>query len=223
MGQPHSPRPGTPCLSPPSSARCGPAVPPAPPRPFGRAPGGHTGPPARQAAGRRAVTAVPHSGPAPPPGPHLQLGGLPLQPLGGQVGGLLAAPQEEVPAGQRDGERERRGGGWWTDGQPRTHWQMALGEKSTAPLSSCRAGAHGGHSGDGGGSAGRCARQGRGTAEAERPGEGLAPPPPTAPGKASPPGSAQQSCTGAPAQCAAATTFSAAGLPAATRSRMAPR
>lgn len=153
----------------------------------------------------------------------LQLGGLPLQPLGGQVGGLLAAPQEEVPAGQRDGERERRGGGWWTDGQPRTHWQMALGEKSTAPLSSCRAGAHGGHSGDGGGSAGRCARQGRGTAEAERPGEGLAPPPPTAPGKASPPGSAQQSCTGAPAQCAAATTFSAAGLPAATRSRMAPR
>lgn len=60
--------------------------------------------------------------PRPPPGPHLQLGGLPLQPLRGQVGGLLAAPQEEIPAGQRDGDRERRGaGGGRTEGRTAPH------------------------------------------------------------------------------------------------------
>lgn len=60
-----SPRPGTPCLSRPSSSRCGPALlpaPPPPPRPSCRAPGGRTGPPERRAAGRRGVTAGSHSG-----------------------------------------------------------------------------------------------------------------------------------------------------------------
>ena len=117
--------------------------------------------------------------PRPPPGPHLQLGGLPLQPLRGQVGGLLAAPQEEIPAGQRDGDRERRGaGGGRTEGRtdgPALTDRWRWGRR--APRRSPAAGR-----GPTGGTAG--------TAAALRDGElvrGRRPRRPSGPGEASPP------------------------------------
>lgn len=120
-----------------------------------------------------------------PPGPHLQLGGLPLQPLRGQVGGLLAAPQEEIPAGQRDGDRERRGaGGGRTEGRTAPHslTDGVGGEEHRAALQPQGGGPRGAQRGrrrlcGTGSSSGEGDRGGRAAQGRPRP-----PPPPTRPG-----------------------------------------